>query len=104
VGEQIEAKLAYGEMQEAWHLLKGWYQVTEDRAPRPCYKAMAKQNGKRTEIYDKAQPPGEPIPINIQPFEIDGSVPKEPEIRVVVNGMHNGGAGEASGVKADHIK
>ena len=104
MGEQIETKLAVGEMQEAWRLLKGWYRVAEDRAPKPCYKAMAKQTSKRAELYARVQPPGEPIPINIQPFDIDDLVPKESKIQAVVRGLRNGRAGGVSGIKAKHIK
>ena len=50
------------------------------------------------------QPPGNPIPINVKPFAIDDSVPKEPEIRAVVKELRNGRAGGASGIKAEHIK
>ena len=65
---------------------------------------MAKQTGKREELYAKVQPPGDPIPINLQPFNIYDSVPKEPEIQVVVKAMRNGRAGGASGIKAEHMK
>ena len=50
------------------------------------------------------QAPETPVLINVEPFAINDSVPKEPEIRAVVKGMHNGRAGGTSGVKAKHIK
>ena len=40
VAKEIEAKLAAGEMQEAWKLLKGWYHAAEDRPPKPCHASM----------------------------------------------------------------
>ena len=104
VGDAMMEKLAGGEMQEAWRMLKGWYRQAEDRAPKPCYDTMAKQTAERAELYAKVQAPGASIPINVEPFAIDDSVPKEPEIRAVVRGMRNGRAGGASGIKAEQIK
>ena len=48
-------KLAGGEMQEAWRMLKGWYRNAEDRAPKPCYDTIANQTAKRAELYAKVQ-------------------------------------------------
>ena len=104
VGDVMMEKLVEEEMQEAWRMLKGWYRTAKDRAPKPCYDTMAKQMAERAELYANVQAPGAPIPINIEPFAIDDSVPKEPEIRAVVKGMCNGRAGGASGIKAEEIK
>ena len=97
-------KLAGGEIQEACRMLKGWYRTAEDRAPKPCYDTMAKQTAERAELYVKVQAPGAPIPINVVPFAIYDSIPKEPEIRAVVKAMQNGRPGDASGFKAGHFK
>ena len=104
MGDAMMEKLAGGEMQEAWWMLKAWYRNAEDRAPKPCYDTMAKQTAERAELYAKVQAPGEPIPINVEPYAIDNAVPKEPEIRAVVKGMRNERAGGASGIKAEQIK
>ena len=104
VAETIELKLAEGEMQEAWRLLKGWYRSAEDRPPKPCHDAMTKQTKDRETLYAKVSPPGASIPINVQPFDIKDDVPEEPEIRAVVKGLRNGRAGGASGMCAEHIK
>jgi hypothetical protein len=60
VAESIEQKLAEGEMQEAWRLLKGWYRSAEDRLPKPCHEAMVKQTKERETLYVKVSPPGDP--------------------------------------------
>ena len=54
VGESIEAKLVAGEIQEAWQLLKGTL--------------------KRIELYQNVPPPGDSMPINVQPFAINDTV------------------------------
>ena len=102
--ETIEQKLAEGGVQEAWRHLKGWYRLAEDRPPTPCYDAMTIQTKERAELYAKVPPPGDPIPIHVQPFAIRDDVPEEPEIRAVVKGLRNGRASGASGMRAEHIK
>ena len=64
--------------------MKGWYSAVEERAPEPCYLSMEKQNKERVNLYGKVEPPGEPIPTNIEPFEINDAIPTESEIRTVV--------------------
>ena len=46
----------------------------------------------------------DPIPINVEPFDINGVTPMEAEIQVAVKGLKYGQAGEVSGVKAKRIK
>ena len=103
-GARIEQKLGEGDLKEAWRGLKGWYSAVEERAPKPCYLSMQKQTNERVALYGKVDPPGEPIPINIDPFTINDAIPTEPEIRSVVKGLRNGRAGGVSGIKAEHMK
>ena len=42
---------------------------------------MAKQTTERKELYAKVSPPWHPIPINIEPFEVNDETPDEVEIR-----------------------
>jgi len=50
------------------------------------------------------EPPGDPISINVEPFEITDAMLTEVEIRAVVKGLKNDPAGRVSGIKAEHIK
>ena len=84
--------------------MKGWYRVTEDRAPKPCHESMEKQTKEREELYAKVPPPGDPIPINVDPFEINDAIPEDAEIRAVVRGMRNDRAGGASKIRAKDMK
>jgi hypothetical protein len=54
----VEGCLAAGEYIEAWHHLKGWYRLAEDRAPKPCPETLAKQTDERIQLYTAAPPPG----------------------------------------------
>ena len=63
-----------------------------------------KQTKEREELYAKVPPPGDPIPINVDPFEINDAIPEDVEIRAVVRGMRNGRAGGASKIRAEDMK
>jgi len=106
--EAINMKLSEGDpkeaSKEAWRLIKGWYQVAEDRAPKSCHQLMEQQTKERVELYTKVPPPGDPIPINIDPFEMNDEVPTDEELRGVVFGIRNGRAGGVSGIHAKHMK
>ena len=65
---------------------------------------MEKQTKERVDLYGKVEPPGDTIPINIEPFEINDAIPTESGNRTVVKGLRNGRAGFVSGIKAEHMK
>ena len=103
VADNIQLQLSEGNLKEAWHFLQGWYRDAEDRPPKPCHNTMDAQTIEREKLYAKVEPPGEPIPINVEPFAINDATPTEAEIRAVVKGLKNGRAGGVSGIKAEHI-
>jgi hypothetical protein len=43
VGATVEAKLAGGNVQEAFHHLKGWYRAATEMQAKPCYHTMERQ-------------------------------------------------------------
>ena len=74
------------------------------RPPKPCHNSMDKQTAERKELYRKASPPGDLILTNIEPFNLDDSIPDDAELRIVVAGLRNSRAGGSGGVQAGHIK
>ena len=104
VGASVEANLDSGELASAWRDIKGWYRTVEDRAPNPCCETLETQTREREELYAKRTPPGEPIPINVDPFEIRDETPEDDEIRAVVKALKPGRAGGASKIRAEHMK
>ena len=64
-------------IQEAWHRIQGWYKAAVDRAPPPARVTLERIMSERVTLYSYVPPPGENIPITIQPFEVDDSVPEE---------------------------
>ena len=78
--------------------------MAEDKAPQPCFATMEKQTREREELYARQVPPGDPIPINVEPFEIRDETPEDAEVREVVRNLRNGRAGGDSKIRAEHIK
>ena len=64
--------------------------MVEDQALKPCCEFMDKQMAKREELYQKVSPPGDPIPINVNPFPVLDEGPEDPELRGVVELLRNG--------------
>ena len=62
---------------EAWHQIKGWYKAAVDRALLPAQFTFKCITVDRVELYSYVPPPGTNIPISVQPFPVDNSVPTE---------------------------
>jgi hypothetical protein len=54
----IKGCLTVGDFVEAWHNLKGWYRLVEDRAPKACPETLASQTADRVELYAAVPPQG----------------------------------------------
>ena len=65
---------------EAWHRIKGWYKSAVNRSPPPTRVTLERITEERVELYSYVPPPGTNIPISVQPFLVDDSVPTEDEI------------------------
>jgi hypothetical protein len=104
VGQSKEAKLGGGNVQEAFQLLKGWYRAATEVEARPCPQTMECQTAERIALYTGRTPPGEPLPINIDPAPISDGVPTDLEVRESVGELTNGCSGGASRMRAEHMK
>ena len=91
-------------LREAWHWIKGWYKAAVDRAPPPTRVTLERITAERVELYIYVPPPGTNIPISVQPFPVDNSVPTEGKIEWVVTQLRNHHSGGPSGMRAEHLK
>ena len=62
---------------EAWHRIKVWYKAAFDHAPPPAWVTLEPIMAERVELYRYVPPPGMKIPISMQPFPVEDSVPTE---------------------------
>ena len=74
---------------EAWHRIKGWYKAAVDRAPLPARVTLERITAERVELYRYLLTPGTNIPISVQPFPLDYSVPMEDEVEWVLTRLQN---------------
>ena len=104
VADEVETHLEAGDPKEAWRRIKGWYRSVEDRPPKPNYQRMETLTQERIDLYTAVPPPGAPIPINVDPFDVNDEIPTDGEIREAVKSLRNGRAGGLGGMRAEHLK
>ena len=74
---------------EAWHRIKGWYWAAVDRALSPAWVTLEWITAEQVELYSYVPPPGANIPISVEPFPVDDSVPTEDEIEGAAERLYN---------------
>ena len=84
---------------ESWHLMKGWYKATDNRAPPPAWLTFKWIIEACVALYWQVPPPGENIPISTEPFQVDYSVPTEDKIEWLVPRLRSNRSGGPSGVR-----
>ena len=89
---------------ESWHEIKGWYQAAIGRAPLPTQIALERITAERVELYSYVLPPGENIPISVEPFLVDDLVPTKDEIKRAVKRLRNHRSGWTLGIRDEHLK
>ncbi len=82
VGKLIVAKLAKGNVHEAFRHLKGWYREALETQARPCFQTMERQTVEHVELYRWRNLPGLPIIVNHTEMrtKIWDEIPNEEEI------------------------
>ena len=80
-------------IQKAWKRIQGWYKATVDCGPPPARVTLARITAERVTLYSSVPPPGENIPVIIQLFLVDDSVPEEGEIEWAVKRLCNNRSG-----------
>ena len=89
---------------ESWHRIKGWYWAAVDRAPPPVQVTLEKITEERVELYSYGLPLGANIPIFVEPFPVDDSLPTEDKIEWAVKCLRNHRSGGPSGMQDKHLK
>ena len=103
-GNAIEAALASKDVKAAWDKVKAWYKVAENRPPKPSREELSKVTEEYANLYTRSTPPGEPIPVLVEPFDVSDEVPSEDEIASAVRGLRSGKAPGPSGLRTDQLK
>ena len=82
----------------AWRWMKGWYKAAAKRGPPPARATLERITAEQTELYRRVPPPGENIPVTVDPTHIEDLVPTEDEIEAAFR------SGGPSRICAEHVK
>ena len=80
-------------IQEAWYRLQGWYKASVHGAPPPARATLKRITEERVTLYSRVPPPGDRIPVDIEPFEVEDGVPEEGDVEWEVKRLQNNCAG-----------
>ena len=91
-------------IQEVWYRIQGWYKATVDRNPPPARVTLKRIRAERVALYSWVPPPGDSIPMEIEPFKVEDKVPDEGEIEWAFKRLRNNRSGGPSQMRAEHLK
>jgi hypothetical protein len=97
-GGLIESELARGNVQEAFHHLKGWYWAVSEMQAKLCFHTMERQTSEHVDLNARRALPGLPLPINYNPIKINDDAPSDKEIRLATSEFSNGRVASAFGM------
>ena len=103
-GADIEAALTAGKLQDSWKMMQAWYREASDRPQLPSRGDLAAVTLERQDLYSRRTPPGDPIPVLVEPFDVVDTVPSEEEIAAAVCRLPRGKAPGPSAMRIDHFK
>lgn len=102
--EAIDRLLEEKNVEGAWGRLKAWYKHAGDRPCAPSRADLQRTSDEYQDLYSRADPPGEPIPVLVAPFDICDEIPSEEEIERHVKRLKNGKSPGPTGMRAEHLK
>ena len=87
-------------------VLGRWHKHAAKHPPKPSREDLITVTNDRIQLYQQElpSPPGDPIPVLVQPDPINDSVPTPEEISAAVRGLRSGSAPGASGIRPDDLK
>ena len=91
-------------IQEVWYRIQGWYKAAVDRTPPPARVMLKRIMADKVALYSRVPPPGDSIPVEIEPFEVEDKVPDEGGIEWAVKRLRNNCSGWPSRMRVEHLK
>ena len=83
---------------------EGGYRDAVDCVPPPVWVTLERIMAERVDLYCYVPFMGEDIPVSVELFPLEESVPTEDKIEWVVKRLHNHRSRGPSGIQAEHIK
>jgi hypothetical protein len=93
-------------MRTSHHHPQAWNQHHGDRPPKPTRQDLDTLTTEFTDLYTREDPspPGGPIPVHVQPYPIDDTIPDEAEIERMVRRLKNHKAAGPTQIRAEDLK
>ena len=90
----------------AYQHLQKWYKFNSGRTFKPSRQDLESRTTAFATLYtaEDPSPPGDPIPIHVNPAPIDDSIPTPSEIRAATSRLKNHKATGPSAMRAEYIK
>ena len=84
--------------------MKGCYQAAVNHMPPPAWVTLELITEDQVDLYLHVPPPGENIPVLVDPFPVEDSVPTEDEIEWAEKRLQNHRSRGPSRMRAEHLK
>ena len=78
--------------------------MSNDSPPPPARFAIASITAERVDIYQRVPPLGRSIPVSLDPFPVNESVPKEEVVARSVRNLRLNRSGGPSVMQAEHLQ
>ena len=89
---------------ELGHHVKGWYKVMAGCVLLPAQLTIERITEERVALHYHTPPPGEKIPISVDPFPLDELEPMEDNIEWEVRRLRDNRSSSPSGIRAEHLQ
>jgi hypothetical protein len=105
LGAKIEEHLENNRPKEGYGLLKIWYHKATRRPLKPTREDLAKISDNFEQLFSqRPPPPGEDLPIHVDPFPIRDAIQDEDEIGGAIMRLKNGKSHGATRMRAEDLK
>ena len=84
--------------------MKGWYKIMAGRAVPPAQLTLDRITAERVALHHHIPPPGENIPVSVDPFPLDELVPMEDNIEWAVRRIRDNRSGGPSIIRVEHLQ
>ena len=89
---------------ESGQHMKGWYKIMAGRTLPPARLTIERITEERVALHHHIPPPGENIPVSVDPFPLDDLVPMEDDIEWAVRRMRDNFSGGPSRIRAGNLQ
>ena len=84
--------------------MKGWYKIADGSTSPPDLLTIKRITEEQVALHHHIPPPGENIPISVDPFPLDKLVPMKDGIKWAVRRLRDNGSDSLSRIRVEHLQ